>query len=159
MSSGGRSITGQSGWDRRFEERRYVIDYSIENRPFVDIIADLKDAEPAARASDLAGDSFVRVFMKSERESDACLPRADRVETVCFGADVRQLVEGKGSLETIALLDEGSFGPDGKFESRPYRGPLTALQLYRALSLPVSAVHGWGLRREEWRECVFKVVS
>lgn len=77
--------------------------------------------------------------MKDGDESDACLPRADKVEKYCFGASLEALQAEKGDVGgPIAWLDERSCA-GGKEQVRKYRGPLTARQLYEQLKRPVSS--------------------
>lgn len=133
------SLQISRGWDPIFETRR-ELDFSGETRPFIDILSDLKDGESAETASDLSGETFVRAFMKDSIDSDACLPRADRVERLCFGANVRLLLEekGLGNQRPVALLDDRAFSGDGAGPGS-IRGPFTARGLYQALKeKPVS---------------------
>ena len=142
----GTSFQNSGGWDPVFETRR-DIDLLGETTPLIDILAVLKEADLAETATDLAGESFVRVFMKGSLDSDACLPRADRVEALCFGASVRLLLEekGLGNRKLVALVDERSFSDGGAEEGRT-RGPLTARGLYQALRhKQVSVVWRWTL--------------
>ncbi|KAN0112261.1 hypothetical protein V8E51_005212 [Hyaloscypha variabilis] len=74
--------------------------------------------------------------MKGKDESDACLPRADKVEEYCFGATLKELQEGKRDVGgPIAWLDERS-SAEGKERARSYRGLLTARDLYQELMKP-----------------------
>ena len=133
------SHQGSAGWNPIFLTHR-KLDFSGETKPLIDILCALKDAEPAETASDLAGESFVRAFMKTSLDSDACLPRAERVETLCFGASVRLLLEekGLGNQKLVALVDERSFNDDETGLGQT-RGPFTACGLYQALKeTPVS---------------------
>ena len=57
-------------WNPIFATRRQNIKYAIENKPYIEGLA--------------ADESVVRYFMKSLIESDACLPRADKVEDYRF---------------------------------------------------------------------------
>jgi hypothetical protein len=77
--------------------------------------------------------------MKSDDESDACLPRADKVEEFCFGATLEDLQAEKGeaSKRLIAWLDERMSAMGNEY-ARAYRGPLTAVRLYQELKRPVS---------------------
>jgi hypothetical protein len=111
-------------WNPVFATRRSKIDYSIENKPYIE-----------TRGVD---ESVVRTFMQDSDESDVCLPQADKVEAYCFGANLESLAAGNGeaSERFVAFLDERSFPARGG-RSRPYRGPLTACDLYRELKKPV----------------------
>jgi len=111
-------------WNPIFTTRREDFQYALENEPWIEGF-DLEDG-------------VVRCFMKSYDESDACLPRADKVEQYCFGATLEALKAEKGEIgEPIAWLDErGSVR--GKEQARGYRGPLTARRLYQELKRPVS---------------------
>jgi hypothetical protein len=111
-------------WNPIFATRRQNINYANENKPYIqDPVAD---------------ENVVRCFMKSSIESDACLPRADKVEDYCFGATLEALQAEKGDVgEPIAWLDERS-SAGGKERARGYRGPLTARRLYQELKRPVS---------------------
>ncbi|KAE9375126.1 hypothetical protein N431DRAFT_402425 [Stipitochalara longipes BDJ] len=74
--------------------------------------------------------------MKGKDESDACLPRADKVEEYCFGATLKALQTEKGEVGgPIAWLDERS-SAEGKERARSYRGLLTARSLYQELMKP-----------------------
>jgi hypothetical protein len=134
------------GWNPAFAERRNLV-LETENKPHIDTRAELLKLESAETASDLEGKSFVRVFMQGPRDSDICLPRADRVEAICLGANVRLLLEekGRGNQERVALLDERSFEGERQ-RSRTPKGPLTARDLYLALKQPVR--RGFIIREE-----------
>jgi hypothetical protein len=114
-------------WNPIFATRRQDIKEANENEQFIET----REVE----------DSVVRCFMKSPDESDACLclPRADKVEGVCFGASLEDLQAEKGepSKRSVAWLDERSSAA-GKEHARAYRGPLTAPRLYQELKRPVS---------------------
>jgi hypothetical protein len=111
-------------WNPIFATRREDVKYDVENEPLIES----RDAE----------DGVVRCFMKSYDESDACLPRADKVEEFCFGATLAALQVEKGEVgEPIAWLDERS-SAGGEERARGYRGPLTARRLYQELKRPVS---------------------
>jgi hypothetical protein len=113
-----------SEWPLIFDSRREDVLYAIENKPFIE------SREPE--------DSVVRCFMKNYDESDACLPRADKVEQYCFGATMEALKSEKGVVgEPIAWLDERS-SAGGNEQVRRYRGPLTPRRLYQELKRPVS---------------------
>jgi hypothetical protein len=125
-------------WNPEFATRR-KLDYSVENKPYIEAREELgvednmeTHAEPGEE------ESLVRVFMRSPGESDVCLPQADKVETFCFGANLESLraEKGKANEPLVAWLDERSFA-GGKGCSRPYRGPLTARDLYKELKKPV----------------------
>lgn len=114
-------------WDPIFETRRDDIDYATENKPLID-----------GRDLELEEDGIVRCFMKSKEESDACLPRAERVEEYCSGASLDALQAEKGEVGgPNAWLDERSFAGE-KEQAREYRGVLTPRTLFQALSRPVS---------------------
>ncbi len=111
-------------WSPIFATRRENIQYAVENEPLIE-----------SRGLE---DDVVRGFMKDVDESDACLPRADKVEQYCFGASLEALQAEKADVGgPIALLDERS-SAGGKQQARRYRGPLTAPQLYEELKRPVS---------------------
>jgi hypothetical protein len=111
-------------WSPVFATRRPKIDYSIENKPYIE-----------TRRVD---ESVIQTFMQDSNESNVCLPQADKVEAYCFGANLESLAAGKGeaSERLVAWLDERSFATR-RGCSRPYRGPLTASDLYRELKKPV----------------------
>jgi hypothetical protein len=112
-------------WNPVFATRRTNLQYGVENGTCIE-------------NRGLLEDDVVRGFMKDFEESDACLPRADKVEQYCFGASLEALQEGKGNFGgPIAWLDERSC-VGGKEQVRRYRGPLTARQLYEQLKRPVS---------------------
>lgn len=118
-------------WNPIFATRRGDVQYAIENEALIE-------------SRELEDDGVVRGFMKSFDESDACLPRADKVAQSCFGATLEALQaekgEGEGERkvgEPIAWLDERS-SAGGKEQARRYRGPLTARRLYQELKRPVS---------------------
>jgi hypothetical protein len=120
----GYSNLAPAEWNPIFETRRDDIDYAAENKALIDG----RDLE----------DGVVRCFMKSRDESDACLPRADRVEEYCFGATLDALEAEKGEEdEPNAWLDERS-SAGGKEQAREYRGLLGPRTLYQALKRPVS---------------------
>jgi len=125
-------------WNPKFATRR-DLDYSIENKPYVEARAEI-DLEDNAetRAEPGEEESVVRVFMRGPDESDACLPQADKVEAFCFGANLESLraKTEKVSEPLVACLDERSFAA-GERRSRTYRGPLTARSLYKELKKPV----------------------
>jgi hypothetical protein len=112
-------------WNPIFTTRREDTQYADENKPWIEGL-DLEDG-------------VVRCFMKSYDESDACLPRADKVEQYCFGATLEALEAEKGEIDgpIIAWLDERS-SDRGLERARIYRGPLTARRLYQELKRPVS---------------------
>jgi len=111
-------------WNPIFATRRENIQYAVENEPLIE-----------SRGLE---DDVVRGFMKGVDESDACLPRADKVEQYCFGASLGMLQAEKGDVGgPIALLDERS-SAGGKERTRQYLGPLTARELYEELKRPVS---------------------
>jgi len=111
-------------WNSIFEARRDDVDYAIENKP---LIAE-RDLE----------DGVVRCFMKSKEESDACLPRPEKVEAYCRGATLDALQEEKVDVGgPNAWLDERS-SAGGKEQARGYRGLLTPRSLYHELRRPVS---------------------
>lgn len=108
-----------------FATRRTNIQYGVEN-------------ETCIETRGLPKDDIVRGFMKDGDESDACLPRADKVEQYCFGASLEALQAEKADVGgPVAWLDERSCA-GGKEQARRYRGPLTARQLYEQLKRPVS---------------------
>jgi hypothetical protein len=79
--------------------------YATENEPYIE-----------GREGD---ENVVRCFMTSSIESDACLPRADKVE-FCCGATLEALKAEKGEFgEPIAWLDERS-SVGGKERARRY---------------------------------------
>jgi hypothetical protein len=111
-------------WNSIFESRRGDIDYAIENKPLI-----------AGR--DLE-DSVVRCFMKSKDESDACLPRSQKVEAYCRGATLDALQEEEVDVGgPNSWLDERSYA-GGKEQARGYRGLLTPRSLYHELRRPVN---------------------
>ena len=111
-------------WNPIFATHRENIQYAVENEPLIESWG--------------LEDDIVRGFMKDVDESDACLPRADKVEQYCFGASLEALQAEKGDVGgPIALLDERS-SACGEEQARRYRGPLTARQLYEELKRPVS---------------------
>jgi hypothetical protein len=112
-------------WNPIFTTRREDTQYADENKPWIEGL-DLEDG-------------VVRCFMKSYDESDACLPRVDKVEQYCFGATLEALEAEKGGINepVIAWLDERS-SDGGRERARSYRGPLTARRLYQELKRPVS---------------------
>jgi hypothetical protein len=114
-------------WNPEFATRR-DLDYSIENKPYIEARAELG----------LEDESIVRAFMCGPDESDVCLPQADKVEAFCFGASLEFLREEKRKVGEpfVAWLDERSF-KGGIGRSRTYRGPLTARDLYEELKKPV----------------------
>lgn len=126
------------GWDPAFSEHRSLI-LSTENKPYIDTKAEILELSNAETASDLGGESFVRVFMQDTRDSTICLPRADRVDAICRGASLNILLEAKGdgNQEHVALLSERGF-VGKELCSRPSKGQLTARDLYHALKEPVS---------------------
>jgi len=78
--------------------------------------------------------------MRGPDESDVCLPKADKVEAFCFGANLEMLKSEKGNAgeALIAWLDDRSFAEDQiKGHARTNRGPLTARDLYKELKKPV----------------------
>ena len=112
-------------WNPIFATRRTNILFGVEN-------------ETCIENRGLQEDDVVRGFMKDGDESDACLPRADKVEQYCFGASLGALQAEKGDVGgPIAWLDERSCAGE-KEQVRKYRGPLTARQLYEQLKRPVS---------------------
>jgi hypothetical protein len=114
-------------WNPEFETRR-DLDYSIENKPYIEARAELG----------VEDENIARAFMRGPDESDVCLPQADKVEAFCFGANLEFLraEKRKVSEPLNAWLDERSFA-GGKGCSRTYRGPLTARDLYKELKKPV----------------------
>jgi hypothetical protein len=116
-------------WDPEFATRR-DLDYSIENKPYIEARAELG----------IEDESIVRAFMCGPDESDACVPQVDKVEAFCCGASLESLraekEKGKASEPLVAWLDERSFA-GGEGNSRTYRGPLTARDLYKELKKPV----------------------
>lgn len=126
--SGSPQVSGV--WDTVFQERREV-DLTIEDTPCINVLARLEKGEPGTATNDVGLDNPIRQFMKSPDESDACMPRADRVEAVCAGADIRQLMDaaGPGNQNTVALIDERTFTEGDESVSRTPRGPLTSHQL------------------------------
>jgi hypothetical protein len=114
-------------WNPEFATRR-DLDYSIENKPYIEARAELGIEE----------ENVVRAFMRGTDESHVCVPQADKVEEFCFGANLESLREEKGKVSEpfVAWLDERSF-EGGKGRSRTYRGPLTARDLYKELKRPV----------------------
>jgi hypothetical protein len=127
-------------WDPKFSTRR-ELNHSIENRPHIEARADLK-AQHAVETPTEPGkqESIIREFMRGPDESDVCLPKADKVEAFCFGANLELLESEKGEANEalIAWLDDRSFAEDEvKGRPRTNRGPLTALNLYRELKKPV----------------------
>jgi hypothetical protein len=109
-------------WNPVFTTRRPEIEYSLENKPYIE-----------TRKVD---ESVIRTFMQDSDESDICLPQADKVEAYCSGANLESLraENGEASERLVAYLDERSFL--GR-RSRPYRGPLTAQKLFSELKKPV----------------------
>jgi hypothetical protein len=114
-------------WNPEFATRR-DLDYSIENKPYIEARAELG----------VEDESVVRAFMRGPDESDVCLPQADKVQAFCFGANLESLRAEKGEVSEplVAWLDERSFA-GGEGCSRTYRGPLTARDLYKELKKPV----------------------
>jgi hypothetical protein len=117
-------------WNPEFATRR-DLDYSIENKPYIEARAELGVEE----------ENVVRAFMRGPDESHVCVPQADKVEEFCFGASLESLraEKGKASEPFVAWLDERSF-KGGKGRSRTYRRPLTARDLYKELKKPVRSV-------------------
>ncbi len=113
-------------WKPVFATRR-DLKYEVENKPHIETHAELGVEE-----------SMVRAFMRGPDEWDTCLPRSDKVEAFCFGADLESLraERGRSNEPFVAWLDERSFA-GAKIFSRKYRGPLTAKDLYRELKKPV----------------------
>jgi hypothetical protein len=127
-------------WNPEFARRR-DLNHSIENKPHIEARAELgveDNVETRAEPEPGEGESVVRAFMRGPDESDICLPRADRVEAFCFGANLESLraEKGKVSEPLVAWLDERSFAGE-KSRSRAYRGPLTSRDLYKELKKPV----------------------
>jgi hypothetical protein len=115
-------------WNPIFATRREDVTYALENKPLIEG-RDLEESE----------DGVVRFFMKSKDESDACLPRAEKVEEYCFGATTLEALQAeKGEVGgPNSWLDERS-SAGGKEQARQYRGLLTPQSLYRELRRPVS---------------------
>ena len=131
-------------WNPIFATRREELDYSIENKPHIEARAELRrevetEDNVETRAELDEEESVVRAFMRDPDESDVCLPKVDRVEAFCFGADLDSLRAEKkrGNEPLVAWLDERTFA-EGEGRTRAYRGPLTARDLYRELKKPVS---------------------
>lgn len=127
-------------WNPKFTTRREELDYSIENRPHIEVRAKIKEEENAElSAQPDEAESVVRDFMRGPDQSDVCLPQVDKVEAFCFGADLESLKaeKGKHSEQIVAWLDERSFRAAGKASSRTDRGALTASRLYKELKKPV----------------------
>ena len=130
-----------SEWNAEFASRR-DLNYSIENKPHIEARAEIgAEDNVETRAEPGEGESVVRAFMRGPDESDICLPRADKVEAFCFGANLESLraEKGKVSEPLIAWLDERSVA-GGEGRSRTYRGPLTARDLYKELKKPVRSL-------------------
>jgi hypothetical protein len=75
---------------------------------------------------------LVRRFMRHAEEKLRYYDQAEKVEDFCQGASLSRLRDGKfeGSEKPVAFLDDRS---TSTLWSRPYRGPLTAPDLYQAL--------------------------
>jgi hypothetical protein len=114
-------------WNPEFARRR-DLNYSTENKPYVETRAELG----------VEDESVIRAFMRGPDDSDACLPQADKVEAFCFGANLESLRAEKRKVDEplVAWLDERNFAR-GKACSRTYRGPLTSRDLYTELKKPV----------------------
>ena len=126
-------------WSPKFGTRRYIVDHSIENKPYIEARAELvveDDEESSAEPGE--GESVILTFMRGPDESGVCLPLVDKVEDFCFGANLESLraEEGEDSEPLVAWLDERSFAGE-KGCSRTHRGPLTARGLYKELKKPV----------------------
>jgi hypothetical protein len=127
-------------WNPKFTTRREEVDYEIENKPYIEVRAEIgleENVETCAEPNE--DESIVRTFMRGRHESDV---RADRVEAFCFGANLEllQAEKGKCSETAVAWLDERSFEA-GKSRSRVKPGPLTASGLYKELKKPVSQTY------------------
>jgi hypothetical protein len=120
-----RNLT-QLEWNPIFTTRRKDVQYATENERLIE-----------SRDLEVLEDGVVRCFMKSKDESDACLPRADKVEEYCVGATLGALQAEKGEVGgPNAWLDERS-SAGGKEQARRYRGLLTPRSLYQELRRPV----------------------
>jgi hypothetical protein len=116
-----------SEWNPEFATRRLDLDYSMENKTYIETGG--------------VGEDVVRAFMQDRDESDVCSPQADLVEAYCVGASLEALEaeEGEASKPLVAYLDDKEFKDGGgPGRQRPYRGLLTACDLYRELKKPVS---------------------
>jgi hypothetical protein len=127
-------------WDPAFSTRRHLM-YSIENKPHIEARADLKAQHDVETGAELGKEeSVIREFMRGPDESDVCLPKADKVEAFCFGANLEMLKSEKGEAgqALIAWLDDRSLTEgELKGRARTNHGPLTARDLYRELKKPV----------------------
>jgi hypothetical protein len=114
-------------WNPEFATRR-DLDYSIENKPYIEARAELG----------VEDESVVRAFMRGPDGSDDCLHQVDMIEAFCFGANLESLRAEKRKVSELpnTWLDERSFAGGGG-RSRTYRGPLTARDLYKELKKPV----------------------
>lgn len=115
------------GWDEVFATRRPDLDYNLENKPYIGV-----------RELD---ENVVRTFMQHPDESNVCSPQVDLVEAYCIGASLEALEAdaGEASEPLVGFLDEREFDEGrGPGRQRPYRGPLTARNLYKELKKPVS---------------------
>ena len=122
-------------WNSEFATRR-DLHYSTENEPYIEWRMKLGTEDVETRAEAGEEESVIQTFMRGPDESDVCLPQADKIENVCYGANLESLRAASESLLPIALLDERSF--EGEIERpRAYRGPLTARDLYKELKKPV----------------------
>jgi len=135
-------------WKDDFSRRENDLDLQTENTPYIewgDKLRDDCDGEtPQLSGEDQEDnneepdeeDNVIRKFMRGHHEPDDCLPRADKVEGFCIGANLESLKQGKGTdckALHVALLDERS-----REGARRNRGPLTASGLYWELKRPVS---------------------
>jgi hypothetical protein len=91
--------------------------------------------------------------MKAPFDSELCIPQADRVEDVCFGASFEGLLKGRseaGGEHFVAWLDEGCFVGD-EFRRRPLNDPLTARDLFHLLKKKASHPGVPDLNPPHWR--------
>ncbi|KAH9210687.1 hypothetical protein DL95DRAFT_465582 [Leptodontidium sp. 2 PMI_412] len=114
-----------SEWNPKFATRQPDLDYRMENKTYIETGG--------------VDEDVVRTFMQDPDESDVCSPQADLVEAYCVGASLEALEaeEGEASELLVAYLDDREFiDGGGPGRQRPYRGRLTARDLFRELKKP-----------------------
>lgn len=127
-------------WNPEFGTRR-SIDRAMENKAYVELGAGISvDGGMETHEERGEEENVISTFMRGPYVDELVMPQAEKVEEFCYGANLQSLRAEQTAISVpprpVALLDERSF-EDGIGRSRVYRGPLTALDLYKELEKPV----------------------
>ncbi|KIX10230.1 uncharacterized protein Z518_01311 [Rhinocladiella mackenziei CBS 650.93] len=124
-------------WNPEFLKRR-KLNHKSENKPFLETIAEIEigtESLAGTPARPIELDHAIPQFIREHDQSEICTPEADMILAFCNNSNFESLLNGRGNNAKCALLDERNF-KGGGVQVRTQKGPLTALELYKALKKP-----------------------